>query len=58
MQGKWIAWKSGRPCWITYWQIEDNKVLGSYWNECKQAGCITCIPEEIRKSAYSVELYF
>lgn len=48
MQGKWIAWKWRRPCWITYWQTEDNKVLGSYWNAGKQAACITCIPEEIR----------
>lgn len=58
MQGKWRAWKGRRSCWITYWQTEDNKVLGSYWNACKQAACITCIPEEIRKSAYSIELYF
>lgn len=58
MQVKWIAWKWRRPCWITYWQTEDNKVLGSYWNECKQARCVTRIPGEIRKPAYSVELYF
>lgn len=58
MQGKWISWNWRRPCWITYWQTEDNKVLGSYWNAGKQAACITCMPEEIRKSAYSIELYF
>lgn len=47
-----------RPCWISYWQTEDNEVLGSYWNKWKQAGCITCIPEEMRNSANSVESYF
>jgi hypothetical protein len=58
MQEQWIIWKWGGLCWVTYWQTEDNKALGSYRNECKHAGYRTCVAEEIRKSAYSVELSY